>query len=77
MWGAGQKHRWIIRKQRSGRPHHDIGKFVFLNPVPDIEQEPSTWLQHAMGFGKGPPLVREEHHAKLAHHRVELAIGKR
>jgi hypothetical protein len=34
---------------------YDIGKLVFLNPIPDIEQE-ATWLQHAIGFGKGSRL---------------------
>ncbi len=77
MWGTSQKHRWIVRKQGRDGFHHDIGEPVLLNPIPDIEQEASAWLQYPIGFGESLPLVRAEHHTELAHHGVELHIRKR
>src|ERR1019366_820024 len=35
MRRASQEHRWIVRKQVRGGFHHDVGEFVFFNPVPD------------------------------------------
>ena len=42
-----------------------------LDPVPDIEHQPTAGAQHTPGLAVGGHLVREEHGAELAGHGVE------
>ena len=67
----------IAWKQSGDSLHHDVGKLVLFNPIPNAQQETSTRFQHAICFGEGPPFVGKKHHAKLTHHGVEQAVTKR
>ena len=55
---------------------HDIGKHVFLDPVPDVEQEPAAWPQHPARLGIALDPVGKEHDPELAAHRVKAGIGQ-
>ena len=45
--------------------------------LPNATYSPWNLDETFICFGKGTWLVRKEHHAKLAHHRVEFTIRKR
>src|SRR5258706_2727546 len=64
---ASHETRRIPGKHGFQRGRHGIRKFVFLDPVPYVENESAAGSEHAMRLRKCLRLFREEHHPKLAH----------
>src|SRR6476620_10430155 len=63
-----------MRKDRGQRFRHDIGKLVFRNSVPYIEEEMTARLQRPARFLVALNLVGKEHHAELAGDNIKALI---
>ena len=77
VWRSRQESGRIGRKQLGERLGHLIGKFVFLDAVPDVEKVPPTGLQHPPRFAIGRDTVGEEHRAELAADEAEARVFER
>ena len=65
-----------MRKHCRQHPGHDIGKIVFRDFVPYVEEETAALGQDAARLPVALPFVRKEHRAELAGHGVEALIRK-
>src|SRR5581483_2358193 len=73
---ARQEARRVFGKERLQRARHDIGELVFLDPIPDVENENPAGPEHAPRLRKRLGLVGKEHHAELAYDGIELAVAE-
>ena len=73
---ARHEARRVLWKERFERFGHDVGEFVFLDPVPHIENEDTARAEHAARLRECLRLIGEEHDAELAHHRVKRFVSE-
>src|SRR5258708_34011095 len=76
MRRAGQELRRLVRKDLAKSLLHDLGKVVFLDLVPHVEEEASTGLKYTARLRISFVLVGEEHHAELAGENVEACVDE-
>src|SRR5271155_5574448 len=74
---AGHEQGWIVREDRGHRFRNGLGKFVFADCVPYIEEKTTTRFEHAAGFLVTRDPVGEKHDAELAGNDVEFLIPER
>src|SRR3954468_7230864 len=77
MRRARQEARRILRKECCERFCDNIGKFVFRNAIPHVENEAAARLEDTARLLEALNLVRKEHHAELAGDRIKLLVLKR
>jgi hypothetical protein len=74
MRGACKKERRVCGKQCGHCLGYDGGEVVFLNAIPDAEDELAGGLKHSSRFGIGSDAIGKEHCTKLAENDVKRAI---
>ena len=77
VWSARQKQRRIFPKECGQCFSYDIGKFVFGDLVPYVEEKMAIRPQDPTGLPIGFDLLGKKHDAELADDDIKFVIPKR